>query len=366
MSASWGANDNLGPSLGITTSNLDPNVVEPGNDLTVDFNILNSGDEMSRDVKIEVEENDVFFFKEKYLSNDLKYICAGCSYDATYYFTVKPNIVSGIYPITFDIIHDDNQITTQTINVKVQGIPDLIINKDNLEGKKLYPSEEFNLEITLNNVGTSNAKNIKVTSSMPSIIKVGSDTDYINNIKINEEKVISNKFKIDENLDPGLYQIPFTITFEDDFGNSYTKTINVGVEVLNSAQLDIQYLKLNSYSLNLFKEFEISGMIENIGYGEAKNIYVTAQTDLEGFKKSFVGTLDKDEDSPIQFRLKANEVGNHEIKLVVHFTDDFGEHSIEESLNVQVTKPTNQLYTIIGVIVVLVLLILGKKLMKKN
>jgi len=358
--------DTTSPNLQIVQSNVNPDPVKPGNDLTIDLNILNIGDEISKEVSINIDSNNIFFLKDNYLSNNLKSICSGCSYDATYYFSVKKNVTSGIYPITFYIKHDKNQISTQVINVKVEGIPDLIISKDNLENKKLFPTEEFNLELELKNVGTSDAKNIKISSNLNSIIKIGSDSTYIKELKLNDKTKVITKFKIDENLNPGLYEIPFTINFEDDFGNKHTKVINIGVEILNKAQLDIQYLKLNTYTVNIFKNIEIDGMIENVGYGEAKNIYVEANVDLEGFKKSFIGTLKKDEDSPIQFKFKANTIGKHEIKLITHYTDDFGEHTFSENLEINVTKPTSQLYLILGILGIIIIIGLSKIIINKK
>jgi len=281
----------LGPSIQIVQSSISPDPVKPGNDLTLKFDILNLGDENSQDVSINMKSSEVFYFKDSDFNKENFAICGGCSYDATYYFSVKSGVSSGIYPITFDVFHDGGQITTQTINVKVEGVPDILIVNDNLNEKKLYPSEEFNLVFNLENFGTGIAKNIKVSSDFGSIIKVGTSVDYIDELGINDKNEIINKFKIDENLDPGLYQIPFMIEFEDDFGSSYSKDYTIGIEILNKAKINIQYLKLGDYQVNLFKDVEINGMIENIGFGEAQNVYVEVETDLEGFKKSFVGLL---------------------------------------------------------------------------
>jgi len=350
----------LGPNLQIVESNINPNPVKPGNDLTIGVNILNSGNLMSNDVSIDVQLSDIFYFKESNLDKNEVNICGGCSYDASFYFSVKSNVKSGVYPITFNINHDNNQISTQTINVKVEGIPDIIIIEDNLHGQKLYASQEFELGLDLKNFGTSLSKNIKIKSSSESISKIGTNVNFINELDVGNKRTVINTFKIDENLNPGLYQIPFTIEFEDEFGNGYSNEYTIGVEILNKAEINIQYLKISEYQVNLFKSFEINGMIENIGFGEAKNVFIEVETPLEGFKKSFVGALDKNGDSPIQFKFKANEVGNKQIKLNIIYEDDFGTHSFSETIEVNVTKPTSQVYLVLSIIGILIVFVIFK------
>ncbi len=366
MVSSVSAGDVLGSNIQIVQSSISPDPVKPGNDLTVKFDVINTGDEYSSGVSIDLETNSVFSFKDSDFNKVDFAICGGCSYDATYYFTVKSNVVSGIYPITYNVNYDNGKTTTQTINVKVEGVPDILIVEDNLNSKKLYPSEEFDLNFNLENLGTGIAKNIKVSSDFKSIIKVGNNVDFIEKLEINKKQGLVNSFRIDENLNPGLYQIPFTIEFEDESGNSYVKTYMVGVEILNKALINIQYLKLSDYQINLFKEVTITGMIENIGYGEASNVYVEVETDLTGFKKSFVGALNKDEDSPIQFKFKADSVGVHDIALNVFYVDDFGEHNFKEVVKVNVVKPTSQLYTVFGFIGLLLVFILVKFVFKSK
>jgi len=347
------ATTQLGPSLQIVPSNISSGIVKPGNDLTVKFNVNNVGNLPSKDVEISLKNNDIFLFKGSDKIDQNFYICPGCSFDATYYFTVKSGVNSGVYPLTFNIKHDTNQVEIQTINVNIQGVPDLIISSDNLDGKKLYASNEFDLDFDILNVGTGIAKNIKIISNSASILNVGSSLDYFNNVGVDSSKKITNRFKVDENLNPGLYNLPFTITFEDEVGKKYSVNYNLGVEILNKANIDIQYLKLSNYQVNLFSDIQVNGMVENIGYGKAKNVVVTAKTDLSGYTKSFVGKLDKNEDSPIQFKFKADSVGKHKIDLLISYNDDFGTHEVSESVEVNVVKPTDRLYSILGIVALL-------------
>ncbi|MCA9459120.1 MAG: hypothetical protein KC550_01070, partial [Nanoarchaeota archaeon] len=109
-----------------------------------------------------------------------------------------------------------------------------------------------------------------------------------------------------------------------------------------------------------------TGIIENNGNGKAENVYAYIETDLNGYKKSFVGSLKSDEDSPILFKLKSSNSGDYPIKLIVSYEDDKGVHTLEENIEVQVTKPTSRLYTIIGIVLLFVIIISLRQFMKKK
>ncbi len=269
-----------------------------------------------------------------------------------------------LHKINFQIEYETGLIKEETILVKVIGVPDIIIDYSNEEIH--YPEDSFELNLVLDNIGTGNAKNIKLTSLSNDFFLTGTQTKIVNELKADKNQELKLNFQTSSNIDSGLYKIPFEITYLDELGNELKKEYDLSINIKDSAKITLQNLKVQDYQTNIFDEIIITGIIENNGNGKAENVYAYIETDLEGYKKSFVGSLKSDEDSPILFKLKSSNSGQIPIKLIVSYEDDKGVHILEENLQVEVKKPTSRLYTIIGVILLLVAVVSIRYFMKRK
>ena len=358
------ASDTIGPNIQIVKNEITPEPVEPGNDITLKIMITNSGNELADNVNIIPQISSPFYFKKSDLNNQNIAICGGCSYDATYYLSVNSDTISGIYPIIFQVEYELGLIKEETILVKVIGIPDIMINYDKEEIH--YPEENFKLNLILDNLGTGNARNIKITSLSEDFLLSGTQTKTIDILNANKKKEIELNFQTNSNLNSGLYKIPFEITYLDELGNELKKEYDLSINIKETSSITLQNLKIENYQTNIFDEIIITGIIENNGDGKAENVYAYIKTDLDGYNKSFVGSLKADEDSPILFKLKSSNSGDFPIKLIISYEDDKGIHTLEENLKVEVTKPTNTLYTITGILLLFGIIISVRHFIKRK
>jgi hypothetical protein len=356
--------DTIGPNIQIVKNEIIPEPVEPGNDITLKVMITNSGDEIAQNININPQISSPFYFKKSDFNKQDFAICGGCSYDATYYLSVNSDTISGTYPLIFEIEYENGLKKEETILVKVIGVPDIVIdyNKEEIQ----YPNENFEIKLSIDNIGTGNARNIKINSLSEDFLLVGTQTKIVDRLDADTQKNIELTFQSNSNLNSGLYKIPFEITYLDELGNELTKEYSVSINIKDTSSLVLQNLKVENYQTNIFDEIIITGIVENNGEGKAENVYAYIETDLEGYDKSFIGSLKSDEDSPIQFKLKSTSSGDYPIKLVISYEDDKGVHTLEENLQVKVTKPTNKLYTVIGVVLLLGLIIITRHYMKRK
>jgi len=356
--------DTIGANIQIVKNEITPEPVEPGNDITLKVMITNSGDTIAENINVIPEINSPLYLKNSDFKKENFAICGGCSYDATYYLGVNSNTISGTYPINFKIEYGSNLIKEETILVKVIGIPDIIIdyNKEEIH----YPNDNFELNLLFENIGTGNAKNIKVTSLSDSFLLIGSQTKIIDILNTNNKNELNLNFQISPTLDSGLYKLPFEITYLNELGEKFSKEYEISINIKESSSITLQNLKIEDYQTKIFDEIIITGIIENNGEGKAENVYAYVETNLEGYKKSFVGSLKADEDSPILFKLKSSKSGEYPIKLIISYEDDKGVHTLEENLEVQVTKPIDNLYMIFGIGLLLVIIILSRYFMKRK
>ena len=354
----------IGPNVQIVKNEITPEPVEPGNDITLKIMITNSGNEMAKNVNINPQITSPFYFKKSDFNKQDFSICGGCSYDATYYLSINSDTISGTYPLIFEIEYENGLIKEETIFIRVIGVPDIIINYDKEEIR--YPKENFNMSIFFDNIGTGNARNIKITSLSENFFLVGTQTKIINQVNANNQKELQLIFQSNSNLDSGLYKIPFEIIYLDELGNELIKEYSVSINIKDTSSLVLQNLRINNYQTNIFDEIIITGIVENNGEGKAENVYAYIETDLEGFDKSFIGSLNSGEDSPIQFKLKSTSSGDFPIKLIINYEDDKGFHTLEENLEVKVTKPITKLYTIVGIILLFGFIIVIRYYMKRQ
>lgn len=356
--------DTLGPNIQIVKNEVTPEPVEPGNEVTLKVMITNSGDELATNVNIFPEISSPFYFKNSDFNKQDFSICGGCSYDATYYLSVNSDTISGIYPINFQIEYDTGLTKDEIIFVKVIGVPDIIINYNNEEIH--YPEEIFELSLLLDNIGTGNARNIKLTSLSEVFLLIGSQTKILDLLNADKQNELKLNFQTGSNMNSGLYKLPFKITYLDELGNEFTKNYDISINIKDSSQINLQNLKVEDYQTKIFDEIIISGIIENNGNGKAENVYAYIETDLDGYKKSFVGSLKSDEDSPILFKLKSSESGDFPIKLIISYEDDKGIHLLEENIGVQITKPVNVVYSVIAIVLLLILIITVRHITKNK
>ena len=371
MSVSVNAYSTDSPYLQVVAEEVSPEPVEPGQDLTVKIRLINEGGETAEDVSLKLIANYPFFVKtESNNFEDKQSLCVDCSIENTYYLFVDANAKSGLYPLEFEIYRDGLVITPEdTINIKVVGKPDIILESRSLE-KNISSGDKFTLNFDARNIGTGIARNIKITPQSDNILMLGSNINIIS--EINPEKTISfsSEFIIKDSLTPDTYKFPIQIEYVDEQGNTYKTSFDIGVNVLNRADIGFQSIKVTPTTPTLVDEIHMEGIIENIGTGEANKVTVELITAEGKTYKAFIGQLKADDDSPFYFDTKPESVGMQTATLKVSYYDDFGFHSYETTIDKEVGRPTNNLITVI----IVALVVLGgiayfyfkKKKAKKN
>ncbi len=345
--------------LRVVAEEISPEPVEPGQDVTVKIRLINEGGDSGEEVSLKLNADYPFFIKTE--SNNFenkRTLCAGCSIDNTYYLVVDANAKSGLYPLDFEIYEGDTIIKpADTINVKVVGKPDIILETKTIE-TNVSPGDKFTISFNAKNIGTGIARNIKITSQSDNIFMLGSNINLIN--EINPDNVISfnSEFIVKESLEPDTYKFPINLEYVDEQGTSYETSFDIGVNVLNKADLSFQSIKITPIIPTLLDEVHMEGIIENTGTGNADKVTVELITEEGKSYKSFIGQMKADDDSPFYFDAKPESVGIQTATLKVSYYDDFGFHSYETTINKEVKKPTNNIITAIVIVIVILAVIL--------
>ncbi len=345
--------------LKILVSSIDPQPVEPGSYFSITLKIENSGSE-PKNITLNLKENHPF--KILYNNDQKNRICGGCSREKTYYISVNPDAISGLYPLEYTLISEqtkDNRIIKLThkgkVHISVKGKPDIFFYAKK-QTHPLSQNDEMNINLTLYNKGSGIAKRIKITPSSSEAVLHGSNMIYINELKPGQNKKLTLNFHLSKNINTGPHQIPITITYHDYEGQEYTYTENYGFIVSDKADISIKSIKIQSDEIK-GKPIEIELRIENSGNGEAKDITAKIDSDLVyGHTTQYGGILKKDEDIPIIFNIITQKQGPLHLPLKITYKDDYGTHEINTKINLYI-KSNNIIKTIIYLINISILII---------
>jgi hypothetical protein len=339
--------------IGITSMEITPQPAEPGNDLTLKIRVINEGVESIEDFSLKIDVKYPFYLKSESKNFENKRtLNIGSSVDNTYYLAIDPNAVSGTYPVEFDVYINDVILNPSDNNVYIQiiGKPDLTIKADTID--RIAPGDTFPLQLSVNNIGTGKAKNIKVSSESESILMRGSNIELISKIMPAETSQIECNFIVKNDLEPDAYKFPVKLEYIDEQGTSYALTYDIGLNVLNRAEVGIQNIKITPTPITPLDKVHIAGIVENTGNGDAKQVVVQLMTE-EGDYKSFIGQLKTDDDAPFYLDIDPGSAGQKNFNLTIAYIDDFGSHNVNQTIPVQVTRPKSNVLLAIFVILVI-------------
>lgn len=342
------------PDIKVIAEEISPEPVEPGQDLTVKIRVRNDGGAIAENVYVKLNTSYPFYVKTE--SNNFaekKTLCVGCSIDNTYYLNVDANAKSGLYPLQVEIYQDDLIIKVrETINIKIVGKPDLVLETLPIN-QNFSSGEKFILRMNIKNIGTGTARNIKVSPDSENVLMLGSNLNLIKEIEAGREISAEIEFIIKDSLEPDTYKFPIKMGYVDEQGNSYEDSVEIGINVLNRAEISFQSIKITPAMPKIGDEVRMEGIIENTGKGSADKVTVEL---IIGDKiyKTFIGQLKADDDAPFYFDVNPQGVGMQTATLRISYYDDFGLHNYETSISKEVGKPTNNLLLIFIVLAVIV------------
>jgi len=357
--------------LGVEVSEINPNPARPGEDLLIKINIQNAGDEPAENVIVGIEEIHPFIFKystsELYGSGTntertfrIEQIRQRSKVELNFYLRVDPEAESGIYQIEFTIKDKSGTSFSKRIPIRVEGNPDLVlssteilpVNEGNSSSGAIVPGQEFYLRTTVKNAGNGNAKNVRVmlnlNNSSP-LIPLEDNVRFFENLSAGSSENLSFKLLLGSNADVKPYRIPLRITASNNTETfKIDKVQEIGINVLNRAQIDISSLKFDPEIPVKGQQASLTLRLENVGEGEARSV----KARLEGLEGSgstgaFLGRLDKDDDAPAVFTFTPEKTGDQNVTLLVEYEDDFGEHQISEYLTFNVQRQEGSVLPIV-------------------
>ncbi len=218
----------------VTTS---PNVVAPGESLTIEIELENNADVDIKDISASLDLTQVPFAPYNSASEySIDEIKDGRTKSALFKIIALNDATSRIYKIPAQITYSEDSVTktkNSLISVTVNSAP---IIDASLEDGLLLKGKENKVSIKVVNKGLSNAKFLEVEIGSSSSYTILSPKNvYIGDIDSNDfDSVEFTLFFKD--TDPSTITIPITVRYKDSLNKEYTEDFSLPAKVYTTDQ----------------------------------------------------------------------------------------------------------------------------------
>ena len=273
----------------------------PGEAREIDVRIKNIGDRGASDiwVRASADANAPISFELGRNSERFGMLVRNAERDIRLNVRVSSAAASESYPINlkFTYRNQNNQMVEDDIVVyiKVEGedtSPKLILSDFSVSSDRISAGDDFTITAVLRNVGTADARNIRVELAdglvASEIFLSGmSNNQFLGSLRAGETQNISFSLGTHrDNTRDKSYALTFKVRYSDtDNKVQDDETFNYFVNVRGSASsneranLEIIQMSVPTGTYNVAQEFAVQFELMNKGVEAAKNIKVTATSD---------------------------------------------------------------------------------------
>jgi hypothetical protein len=373
------------PILKISLSTYDPIPAEPGKLVDVWINVQNIGNNDARNVKIEFVESSAFeIISEEDRVIDIPVLGAFKDYTIKYTIKVSENVADG--PNNLMIRYAVGSIvSTSGISIDVKSAETAVsINDISLNPTPVAAGGKTTLSFKVANLAKSSSiRNVDVVVQITTILAGNNvvDLPFVTVNSGNQKSIDrigpgqSGAFEFDLAVYPEaesrIYKLPVMISYYDDTGRQYNKTILIGAEV--NAKPDL-LLTLDSADVNTkVKSGDVLFNVINRGTSNVKLMTLTLK-ESEAYQitspsnQLYLGNIDSDDFETARFSIKtdSNEriAFNVEMKYKDSLNNEFTEiHTVNYTLN----EPEQQKSGgFIWIILILVAVVVGVVIFRRR
>lgn len=285
------------PKISVQTTFTDPYPVEPGKNLELSIEILNTGDKEAKDVIVEIEPVEPFTLLES-SKKEISILPIDGTRIIEYDMFVDSSAVSTTYEIPVHITYETYYKLTKSIEIQVQGTPEFELLS--MRSETISPGDQAEISVLIQNVGTGKAKRTAATfSSASTYIKpvLAGGNVYIGDIDPGKKKRIEFTILASSDSEYGVYTGTINLTYEDESGNELIEKFDVGILISGEPKFQIVKSEVER------EEGKLSVEIVNIGTAEAKAITAKLIVDNKTFDTDYVTSVKIDKRSTLKFIL---------------------------------------------------------------
>ncbi|MBT4446369.1 hypothetical protein HOA92_06225 [archaeon] len=310
----------------LTLEEQSPDPVEPGEVVTLEFKVKNTGTESTGDVIVSIDPKHPFSLYESEASVNLGEMKNGEVVSSVEFrLLIDDSAAQGDAEVELFISEVGSSASirhTLTVDIETRDAV-LDITAVELDPKQVSPGDQFDLVVTLMNEADSLLQSIYATintsEGQPVAAYLSSAEKVISSLSSGEAISLHYKLIVDPSIETGLYRMPFELNYEDRSGNSYSTVEYLSLIVSEEADLDVQLRSSEIWRGD--RDGKVVFEIANRGLGELKSMQMNV---LEGEGYSvistqdsyYVGNIDSD-DTETEEVVISTKRGNKEILVNV-------------------------------------------------
>lgn len=300
-----------GAMVSVSILRYEPTPAEQGNTVDVWLQLTNIGTKADK-VAVKFVPDYPFSLPPNAIGEiDVGSIAATESKVVKFTVFVDQNAPNGEQDVTFLYRYNtegwhefDAPITVETQNAV------LVIDKFTISPSQILPGQNAQVDIVLKNMGRIGVKNVDVgfdLSTAP-FSTVGTGTKKrLDLISSGESTTVSFILASDPSTEVKLYQVPVTLSYQDDRNKMYNDTGKIGVRI--NAEPEISLIVDKTDFASKMKPGTVSLKIINKGVVDMKyvNVRVVQTPEYEVLSTSneqYVGNLDSDDYETVDFIIK--------------------------------------------------------------
>ena len=242
---------------------------------------------------------------------------------------------------------DDGELrTTMTWTITVTKT---IITQVNVSSNYLFGGFETKVNITIKNNAWDGAVQISFGIQSPLVIH-GNSSWTFKSVVPNQELTVPVVIYAPKAAIGNTFTGTLTISYDDEYGNSYTETHNIGFVVRGQVSLVAYDWTIMPNPVSPGGKVSISATLLNKGTATAMFVNVSIQPNeiliLSQESSSYVGEVEKN--SPVPFTVAAYvksgvQNGTYPVTIIVTYTDDlFEEHVFKITAEITVQKSSGE------------------------
>ncbi|HIH38989.1 hypothetical protein J4460_05785 [Candidatus Woesearchaeota archaeon] len=318
--------------------NQEPHPVEPGDYVEVRFSVENKGTSKVDDIQVELLPEFPFTLNNPVEAVQVIGSLNGRQIDKkakiiTYRLKVDPQAIEGWNELKLHYTYGGIKawIEPDPYLIDVRTLQENLV-VDHVTSDELIPGKNGKYTLTLKNDEDSLVRNVLITfdlTGLPLATEGTSNEVIINKVLPGETKDASLSFLIEPDAASNVYQLPFTITYQDSSGRNFTKTRNTALVIFDPPQYFFTLEQFDTFTENTKGEIVLS--ISNTGTSTMRFLALTLE-DTEGYevigpRSTYIGNLESDDFETITYTIKTkgNLQKTVDLSLKLSYKDAFNE-----------------------------------------
>jgi len=234
-----------GPILDVVLANQNPYPVSPGDTLTIEINLQNTGYVEATDKTVEIMPKEPFtLLPGEDKINVVSRIPSRDSHSLTYRLEVSSTAPTNSYPIEFRIYDGETRdiYVEESVSINVEGEPNLVIDDLYTVPEDLEPGAISDVIVRLKNIGTGSANDLQLSlNSSHDEIKpiLAKGKVYVGDVDPGETKMVTLSMSVDSVAEEKTYTVMLYANYKGEDNAAATDSFSVGLPVKGTINLDI-------------------------------------------------------------------------------------------------------------------------------